>query len=246
MRYLIISDIHSNLAAFQAVVDDAEGKYDKVWCLGDVVGYGPNPNECIELLGSLDHLGIAGNHDWAVLGKLDVDDFNPDARHVSLWTRNELTESNHEFLKSLPVALIQEEQFTLVHGSPRHPIWEYILYPAVAQLNFEHFSTHYCLVGHTHSPVIFYAPDNPDGICEAQVPSANNGPELLGNRRQILNPGSVGQPRDGDPRSSYAILDLDDLTFEYHRIPYPVDEVQERMQELGFPSRLINRLSFGW
>jgi predicted phosphodiesterase len=132
MRYLIISDIHSNLAAFQAVVDDAEGKYDKVWCLGDLVGYGPNPNECIELLGSLDHLGIAGNHDWAVLGKLDVDDFNPDARHVSLWTRNELTESNHEFLKSLPVALIQEEQFTLVHGSPRHPIWEYILYPAVA------------------------------------------------------------------------------------------------------------------
>jgi predicted phosphodiesterase len=246
MRCLVISDIHSNLAAFQAVLDDAEGKYDKVWCLGDLVGYGPNPNECIELLANLDHLGIAGNHDWAVLGKLDVDDFNPDARHVSLWTRNELTESNHEFLKSLPVALIQEEQFTLVHGSPRHPIWEYILYPAVAQLNFEHFSTPYCLVGHTHSPVIFYAPDNPGEICEALVPSANNGPESLDDRQQILNPGSVGQPRDGDPRSSYAILDLDNLTFEYHRIPYPVAEVQERMQELGFPSRLINRLSFGW
>lgn len=246
MRYLVISDIHANLPAFKAVLEDAKGKYDKAWCLGDIVGYGPNPNECIELLMELDPLCIAGNHDWAVLGKLDVDDFNPDARHVSLWTRNEMTESNYHFVQKLPVALIQEEQFTLVHGSPRHPIWEYILYPAVAQVNFEHFSTRYCLVGHTHSPVIFYAPDKPNGICQAQVPSTNNGPEGLGDRRLILNPGSVGQPRDGDPRASYGILDVDDLTFEYRRIPYPIAEVQERMQELGFPSRLINRLSFGW
>jgi predicted phosphodiesterase len=246
MRYLIISDIHSNLAAFKAVMDDAEGRYDKVWCLGDVVGYGPDPNECIELLAGLDHLCIAGNHDWAVLGKLDVDDFNPDARHVSLWTRSVLTESNHRYLQELPVALIPEEQFTLVHGSPRHPIWEYILYPAVAQVNFDHFSTHYCLVGHTHSPVIFYAPEEPGGICRAYVPSANNGPEPLNNQRLILNPGSVGQPRDGDPRASYGILDVDNLTFEYRRIPYPIAETQERMQQLSFPSRLINRLSFGW
>ncbi|GAB4545691.1 MAG: metallophosphoesterase family protein [Anaerolineae bacterium] len=246
MRYLIISDIHANLAAFKAVLEDARGKYDKVWCLGDLVGYGPDPNECIELLNSLDHLGIAGNHDWAVLGKLDVDDFNPDARHVSLWTRRVLTESNRNYLKKLPVALIEEGQFTLVHGSPRHPIWEYILYPAVAQLNFDHFSTPYCMVGHTHSPVVFYAPENPGGICETLVPLSNNGPEPLGRRRFILNPGSVGQPRDGDPRASYGILDLDALTFEYHRIAYPIAEVQERMQALGFPSRLINRLSFGW
>ncbi len=246
MRYLIISDIHSNLAAFQAVLDDAKDKYDKVWCLGDIVGYGPDPNECVELLAELDHVCIAGNHDWAVMGKLDVDDFNPDARHVSLWTRNALTESNHQYIKSLPVAMIPEEQFTLVHGSPRHPIWEYVLYPAVAQVNFEHFSTSFCMVGHTHSPVIFYAPDGPNGICEAQVPMSNNGPQALGSRRIILNPGSVGQPRDGDPRASYGILDVDNLTFEYCRIPYPIAEVQERMQQLGFPSRLVNRLSFGW
>lgn len=246
MRYLIISDIHANLAAFKAVLDDAEGNYDKVWCLGDIVGYGPDPNECIELLASLDQICISGNHDWAVLGKLDVDDFNPDARHVSLWTRNELAESNIQFVQSLPIAMVQEEHFTLVHGSPRHPIWEYILYPAVAQVNFEHFSTRYCLVGHTHSPVIFHAPNESDGICEAQVPSTNNGPEPLGKQRLILNPGSVGQPRDGDPRASYGILDTDQFTFEYRRIPYPITEVQERMQKLGFPSRLINRLSFGW
>ena len=122
MRCLVISDIHSNLAAFQAVLDDADGKYDKVWCLGDVVGYGPDPNECIEQLAGLDHLAIAGNHDWAVLGKLDVDDFNPDARHVSIWTRNALTENNNQFLQKLPIALIQEERFTLVHGSPRHRV----------------------------------------------------------------------------------------------------------------------------
>jgi predicted phosphodiesterase len=246
MRYLIISDIHANLSAFRAVLDDAEDRYDRVWCLGDVVGYGPDPNECVEQLAGLDHLAIAGNHDWAVLGKLDVDDFNPDARHVSIWTRDALTENNNQFLQKLPIALIQEERFTLVHGSPRHPIWEYILYPAVAQLNFEHFSTQYCLVGHTHSPVVFYAPDDQDGICEAVVPPGNNGPEPLGDRRFILNPGSVGQPRDGDPRASYGILDLDALSFEYHRISYPIAEVQERMQELDFPSRLINRLSFGW
>jgi len=246
MRYLIISDIHANLAAFQAVLSDAEGQYDKVWCLGDMVGYGPDPNECIELLSELDHLCIAGNHDWAVLGKLDVDDFNPDARHVSLWTRTVLTERNRQFLQELPIALIEEEQFTLVHGSPRHPIWEYILYPAVAQINFDHFSTRYCLVGHTHSPVIFHAPDNPGGLCQAEVPSANNGPSSLTSHRLILNPGSVGQPRDGDPRASYGILNLDDFTFEYRRIPYPIAETQQRMEQLGFPSRLVNRLSFGW
>jgi len=246
MRYLIISDIHANLAAFKAVLEDAAGRYDKVWCLGDMVGYGPDPNECIELLAGLDHLCIAGNHDWAVLGKLDVDDFNPDARHVSLWTRSVLTESNSRFLRELPVALVKEEHFTLVHGSPRHPIWEYILYPAVAQLNFDHFSTRYCLVGHTHSPVIFYASDNPGGVCEARALSANNGPESLGNHRLILNPGSVGQPRDGDPRASYGILDVDNLAFEHRRIPYPITETQERMRRLDFPSRLINRLSFGW
>lgn len=246
MRYLVISDIHANLAALNTVLDDANGEYDKIWCLGDMVGYGPDPNKCIELLSSLDHLCIAGNHDWAVLGKLDVDDFNPDARHVSLWTRSELTESNLNFLKKLPVALVDEEQFTLVHGSPRHPIWEYILYPAVAQINLDHFSTRYCLVGHTHSPVIFNAPDNPGGLCQAQVPSPDKGSESLRDRRLILNPGSVGQPRDGDPRASYGILDVDNLTFEYRRISYPIAETQERMQELSFPSRLINRLSFGW
>ncbi len=246
MRYLLISDIHANLAAFEAVLDDAHGQYDKVWCLGDMVGYGPDPNECVELLLTLDHLCIAGNHDWAVLGKLDIDDFNPDARFASLWTRDQLTDDVRTYLDNLPIALVEEQIYTLVHGSPRHPIWEYILYPAVAQPNFKHFTTPYCFVGHTHSPVIFKEPNDPGVLCEAITPNFNNGPIQLGPQRVIINPGSVGQPRDGDARAAYAILDTDTRTFEHRRIPYPVSVTQEKMKQYDFPPRLYKRLAFGW
>jgi len=241
MRYLIISDIHSNLAAFEAVLADA-GPFDKVWCLGDMVGYGPDPNECVERLRGLPHVCVAGNHDWATLGKLDTEDFNPDAKRACLWTREQLSSSNLEYLEALPRSLI-EEDFTLVHGSPRHPIWEYILNPSIAQANFEHFDTRFCFVGHTHVPVIYR--DNPNRACDALIPSP--GARLaLGEDRLIINPGSVGQPRDGDPRASYAILDSDKLTLEYRRIPYPIETTQARMVERGLPVRLIMRLAYGW
>src|SRR5262245_36205500 len=247
MRYLLISDIHANLAAFEAVLADAEGQYDKVWCLGDMVGYGPDPNECVELLLTLDHLCIAGNHDWAVLGKLDIDDFNPDARFASLWTRERLTDSVRDYLDNLPIALLEEQVYTLVHGSPRHPIWEYILYPAVAQPNFKQFNTPYCFVGHTHSPVIFEEAENPKNLCDAIVPEFNNGPISLDDRRRlIINPGSVGQPRDGDARAAYGILDIEANSFEHRRIPYPVSVTQEKMKKYDFPTRLWKRLAFGW
>lgn len=246
MRYLLISDIHANLAAFQAVLEDAEGLYDKVWCLGDMVGYGPDPNECVELLLTLDHLCIAGNHDWAVLGKLDIEDFNPDARFASLWTREQLTDKVRKYLDNLPIALVEEEVYTLVHGSPRHPIWEYILYPAVAQPNFKQFNTPYCFVGHTHSPVIFTEAEDPRDMCGAVVPEFNNSPLQLDERRVIINPGSVGQPRDGDARAAYALVDTQANTFEHRRIPYPVSVTQEKMKEYDFPPRLWKRLAFGW
>ena len=246
MRYLLISDIHANLAAFETVLKDAEGRYDKVWCLGDMVGYGPDPNECVELLLTLDHICLAGNHDWAVLGKLDVDDFNPDARFATLWTREQLTNKVQDFLDNLPIALIEEEIFTLVHGSPRHPIWEYILYPAVAQPNFKQFNTSFCFVGHTHSPVIFQEAAEAGEMCEAFIPEFNNGPIKLGERRLIINPGSVGQPRDGDARAAYGILDIDMQTFEHRRVTYPISITQEKMKKEDFPPRLWNRLAFGW
>ena len=246
MRYLIISDIHANLAAFEAVLADAEGRYDKVWCLGDMVGYGPDPNECVELLLTLNHLCIAGNHDWAVLGKLDIDDFNPDARFASLWTRDQLNDDVREYLDNLPTGLIEEDIYTLVHGSPRHHIWEYILYPAVAQPNFKHFDTSYCFVGHTHSPVIFLESEDPKTLCDAAIPEYNNGPTRLGERRLIVNPGSVGQPRDGDARAAYGLLDIEERTFEHRRIKYPVSVTQDKMKEQDFPTRLWKRLAFGW
>jgi predicted phosphodiesterase len=246
MRYLLISDIHANLVAFETVLKDAEGLYDKVWCLGDMVGYGPDPNECVELLLTLDHLCIAGNHDWAVLGKLDVDDFNPDARFATLWTRDQLTEKVRDFLNNLQVASIEEKLYTLVHGSPRHPIWEYILYPSVAQPNFKQFNTPYCFVGHTHSPIIFQEAEEPGSMCEAMMPEFNNGLMALGDRRLIINPGSVGQPRDGDARAAYGILDVETNSFEHRRVTYPVSVTQEKLKSYDFPERLWKRLAFGW
>ena len=246
MRYLLISDVHANLAAFEAVLEDAKGQYDKIWCLGDMVGYGPDPNECIELLQTQDHLCIAGNHDWAVLGKLDVEDFNPDARFASLWTRDQLVDDVRNYLDKLPLALVEEELYTLVHGSPRHPIWEYILYPAVAQPNFKQFNTTYCFVGHTHSPIVFQEANEPNTLCEATVPEFNNSPVKLGEQRLIINPGSVGQPRDGDARAAYGILDIETNTFEHRRVTYPVSVTQEKLKSYDFPERLWKRLAFGW
>ena len=241
MRYLIISDIHSNLAAFEAVLADA-GSFDKVWCLGDVVGYGPDPNECVAQLRDLPHICVVGNHDWAALGNMDTEDFNPDAKRACHWTREQLSPSNLEYLETLPKSLIKES-FTLTHGSPRQPIWEYILDSSVAQANFEHFDTRFCLVGHTHVPVIYR--DNPNQACDTLTPSLDD-PLVLGEDRLIINPGSVGQPRDGDPRASYAILDSDELTLEYRRISYPIEVTQARMVERGLPVRLIMRLAYGW
>lgn len=244
MRYLIISDIHANYAAFEAVLDSA-GDFDKIWCLGDLVGYGPDPNECVEKLREFDHLCVAGNHDWAVLGRLDLEDFNPDAQKASRWTQAQLTPDNHTYLESLPTILI-EEGFTLVHGSPRQPVWEYVLYPSVARPNFNHFGTRFCFIGHTHVPVIFQLVLLEFGeFCELIQPPLD-GPIPLGEQRLIINSGSVGQPRDGDHRASYAILDVEHLTIEYRRISYPIEKTQRRMEEADLPAKLINRLSFGW
>jgi predicted phosphodiesterase len=244
MRYLILSDIHANLAAFEAVLDSA-GEFDKIWCLGDVVGYGPDPNQCIEKLRGFDHLCVAGNHDWAVLGRLDLEDFNPDAQKASQWTQAQLTPDNRAYLESLPTMLI-EEGMTLVHGSPRQPVWEYVLYPSVALPNFNHFGTQFCFIGHTHVPLIYRLVLKEFGeFCELVQPSLN-GPLPLGKKRLLINPGSVGQPRDGDSRASYALLDIEHKTIEFRRIPYPIEKTQQRMSNANLPARLISRLSFGW
>jgi len=244
MRFLVLSDIHSNLEALEAVLNDA-GPVDRVWCLGDVVGYGPDPNACIELLRSRPHLCIAGNHDWATLGKLDLRDFNPDAREANLWNRQQLTPENLAYLEDRLETLV-EGQFTLFHGSPRHPIWEYIIYPSTAQVNFKYFDTPFCFVGHTHAPAIFRRQNEDKAkTCEAIAPDFS-GPMGLGAERLIINPGSVGQPRDGDPRASYVLLDAEAQTIEYRRVAYPIEKTQAKMMEYDLPLRLVLRLGYGW
>jgi diadenosine tetraphosphatase ApaH/serine/threonine PP2A family protein phosphatase len=243
MRILIISDIHANLTAFQTVLDDARGEWEYVWCLGDVVGYGPDPNECVEVLRSLPHLCLAGNHDWAALGRLDIRTFNPDARKAVTWTRETLTPENTAYLDDLPTTFVIGD-YTLAHGSPREPVWEYILEPLIAALNFPHFETSYCLVGHTHQPVT-YELLSEHGDVEAIMPVYRHQRQLNG-RRQIINPGSIGQPRDQNPNAAYALLDTETNTWEYRRVPYDIPAVQKRMRAHDLPERLIARLEHGW
>jgi predicted phosphodiesterase len=243
MRILIISDIHANLVAFEQVLDDAKGEWDYVWCLGDVVGYGPKPNECCDLLKTMPHLCLAGNHDWAALGRLDIRTFNADARRAVTWTQETLTDENLDYLAALPTTFVLG-QYTLVHGSPREPVWEYILDPLIAALNFPQFETPICLVGHTHTPVI-YQQVSEQGETDA-IPPTYREPKDLNGQRLIINPGSVGQPRDNNPDAAYAILHVEDKVFEHRRIPYDIRATQDQMRRANLPDRLIARLDHGW
>jgi predicted phosphodiesterase len=244
MRVLIISDIHANLAALEAVLADAAGKYDVVWCLGDLVGYGPDPNECVERVRSLGRLTcLVGNHDKAVLGELDVNAFNLDARMAILWTRDSLAPENLAYLQLLwPIA--ESGDFTLAHASPRQPIWEYVLNRAIARENFAFFDTPYCLVGHTHVPVIYQEGEAGDDCTEAPPDYAR--PLVLNSHRLIINPGSVGQPRDSNPAAAYALLDTKTRVWDYRRVAYDVGVTQRRMRAANFPERLIIRIAQGW
>jgi diadenosine tetraphosphatase ApaH/serine/threonine PP2A family protein phosphatase len=241
MPILVISDIHANLTALEAVLESC-GPISAVWCLGDLVGYGPDPNECIERVRSLpDFLCLIGNHDQAALDLIPLARFNADAGEAALWTRDHLTEENQEFLRSLP-STITVDRFTLAHGSPRQPVWEYILDHRAAERNFEAFDSDYCLVGHSHLPLLFQ--QDPDGSVFPLALQWEQPMQL--ERRMILNPGSVGQPRDLDPRASFALLDLDHLTWEARRAAYDVSAVQERMLLAGLPERQALRLIAGW
>ncbi|MFP3853701.1 MAG: metallophosphoesterase family protein [Anaerolineales bacterium] len=244
MKTLIISDIHANLTALEAVLADAQDHdYEAVWCLGDLVGYGPDPNECVERVRELpDLVCLIGNHDQAALGKIPLERFNQDARSAASWTQRELTEANETYLRSLP-SRVDLDQFTLAHGSPRQPVWEYILDPQTAEANFEAFETHYCLVGHSHLPLVFHK-DGGDGRTDMRSAPWDHPLDLK--PRMILNPGSVGQPRDMDPRAAYALLDTEALTWQAYRVRYDVEQVQRRMKKADLPERQAIRLGSGW
>lgn len=241
MHCLIVSDIHANRVAFDAVLEDAP-LFDEIWCLGDLIGYVPEPNGCIERLQEFRHVCVLGNHDQAVLGRLDLRVFNLDARLVNTWSRRQLTSKSREYLEQLPVAIVRDE-FHLVHGSPREPLWEYLLDSHTAYANFAYFSTSVCLVGHSHIPLLFRL-DSAGQYCELMIHQPGETVEFSPNRT-IANPGSVGQPRDGDARASYAMLDTDTMTWKWYRVRYAVETVQDRMRELDFPQSLVERLAVG-
>ena len=244
MKIAILGDIHSNLTAFEAVLSDikSKGGFDRIWCLGDVVGYGPEPHECIALLRQHDHVCVAGNHDWAAISKMDTSDFNPAAALAAQWTSQQLTEKDKRYLRGLKTTIVHDD-FTLVHGSPREPIWEYLFPLAIdiAKDNFSHFDTAFCLVGHSHLPLVF---ESIDGSVVYRV--FEDGVSLeLGTNRLLINTGSVGQPRDGDPRASYALYDDEARVIHHYRVEYDILATQKKMQEQELPTSLIKRLSYG-
>ena len=243
MRIAVLSDVHANLSALEAVRGDLP-EVDQVWVLGDIVGYGPQPNEVIAALQEMGARSVLGNHDGAAIGTVDAAYFNPDARNAIEWTAGAIDDNARSYLATLPEVRCDGD-LTAVHGSPRDPIWEYITSSAIAAANFDSFETSLCLFGHTHLPAVYRLVD---GAVEA-LPGLPGEVLSLSGGRALLNPGSVGQPRDGLPDAAYAILETgegaDGGTIAFHRVRYEIDRTQRLMREIGLPARLVERLSYG-
>ena len=242
MKILIVSDIHGNRVALEAFLA-ASQTFDAIWSLGDTVGYGPRPRECVDLM--VQHGAgpvLVGNHDLAAIGQLDLADFNPVARTAARWTGLQLGPEHQAYLAALPPAT-SAEGYTLAHGSPRAPIWEYVADAKTATDNFAFFDTVACFIGHTH--LAMYAALG-DGRSRAEMGTFRDGETLeLRGARFLVNPGSVGQPRDGDPRAAYAILDTNRAAVSAHRVTYDIGMTQHQMSVSGLPEALIARLALG-
>ena len=239
MRIAVLSDIHANLPALDAVLADA-GQVDGIWHLGDVVGYGPDPDGVVARLREVAATGVRGNHDAAACGGSEIDWFNPDARSAMEWTRGAIATATVEWLAALPERRTLEG-CELVHGSLREPLWEYVTSPAIARDSLAILREPIGLHGHTHVPGAFV--EHGDRV---ERVSARPGSSLeLERRRALVNPGSVGQPRDGDPTASYMILDPGTASVTWHRVAYDIAAVQAAMREAGLPGFLVSRLSIG-
>ncbi len=240
MLYAIFSDVHANLEAFEAVLKDARReRADRFISLGDIVGYGPNPNECIELTHKFACLSLAGNHDWIVLNLKEIDYLNPYAQQALLWSRENLTPDRLDYLQSLPL-FAQIDNLYLVHASPEQPAnWHYIRSLEDAKLNFKHFKGQICLVGHSHVPKIMVEAGTTHWI------HAGSEITIEGGKRYIINVGSVGQPRDGNRKACYALYNAVNNRFQLRRVSYDLVTTQEKMLLAGLPHRLADRLAVG-
>jgi predicted phosphodiesterase len=241
MRIAVISDIHSNLHALEAVLTDidAEGP-DEIWCLGDVVGYGPKPNECADIVRERAAVVLVGNHDLAAIGKLDTSDFGPLASESAHWTERELGAEQAAWLRTLEPAATRAG-LELYHGSARDPVWEYVLSEEVALENLEVTTAPIVLVGHSHLALAL----SWDGV-KLDGGLARGGTEVdTSGARWLINPGSVGQPRDSDARAAWLSVDIDARRAAFRRVPYPIGETQAEMRAAGLPDDLATRLARG-
>jgi predicted phosphodiesterase len=246
MRYLILSDIHSNLTALETALDAAKGRWEEALCLGDVVGYGPDPNEVIDRLRDLGVFAIRGNHDKAVAGLADAEEFNPVARAAALWTRERLSPENLEYLEKLPTGPVSRDGFSMIHGA-FHDEDEYVFSPALAADSLLSTPTDISFFGHTHIQGGFALRGDDIHVLHL-TPAGSNSfstfqPES--GTKYLLNPGSIGQPRDGDPRAGFAIADIESRSVEFWRVGYDIETVQQRMRTAKLPEPLVLRLSFG-
>lgn len=241
MLYGLISDIHANLEALEAVLKELDRlKIDEIFCLGDVVGYGPDPEKCIEIVRDRAKIVLAGNHDYAPLGLVDVSYFNPYARRAVEWTAARLTDETRRYLEERPLR-IQIDDFTIVHATPASPAeWDYILSVDDALENFPHFEGVCCFVGHSHVPVII-AQEKDQKIKVLR----GNKIAFAKDTRYIINIGSVGQPRDLDPRAAFGVYEVTTQSYELCRVVYDIGKTQRKILERGLPTFLAERLALG-
>jgi diadenosine tetraphosphatase ApaH/serine/threonine PP2A family protein phosphatase len=241
MKYGFFSDVHSNLEALRAcVVDFRAEKLDKLYFLGDAVGYGPYPNECVKLIKDIADVRLMGNHDFAALGLMDTDLFNQYAAESMGWTKDSLSRKTIEIMSDFELKYTMDDML-LVHSSPRDPeFWHYVLDMDDAAESFDYFKQKFCFIGHTHRPFIVYK--EPSGECELAKDFEET---VTDDRRYLVNIGSLGQPRDGDPRSCYLIYDSKAGILRYKRVPYNIKVTQRDMAQLGLPDYLIERLAVG-
>jgi diadenosine tetraphosphatase ApaH/serine/threonine PP2A family protein phosphatase len=239
VRVAVLSDIHANLVALDAVLATL-GTVDAIWLLGDIVGYGPEPDGVVERLKGLGAVGVAGNHDLAAVGGDQIEWFNPDARAAMEWTRDRISPTTRQWLVDLP-GRQRSGEFSLVHGSERDPVWEYVTSVPIARASLAVLATRFGLHGHTHLPMAWA---ERDGRVEAIVPRSGSTFELT-DGRALLNPGSVGQPRDGDPSAGYLVIDDAGGLCTWQRVAYDIPAVQAAMISAGLPRRLAERLGFG-
>jgi diadenosine tetraphosphatase ApaH/serine/threonine PP2A family protein phosphatase len=256
MRLAILTDIHANLPALEAVLADVQGAgVDESWCLGDVVGYGAQPDECASLVAERCELCLVGNHDLAVLGELDVSSFSPAAAAAVRWTREVAAPATVEFLGGLEPA-DESRVVALYHASPRDPVWEYVLWPDQAAECIDAQAARIALIGHSHVALFFVMPGDGDRKgprgetveleSAARGAQAGGGTRLdISKDRWLINPGSVGQPRDGDPRAAWLELDTDSWEASFHRVEYEIDRAAEAIEATDLPEHLARRLYVG-